>query len=1044
MKAWLLRISISIFLLFAIVLAFAVALLTIQQETLTKKALEMANRQFTGQLTVEKSRVSLFQNFPYISIDLRDVAFYETKLMDSRPFYKAGHLYLGFNFWDIIEGNHKIKSVLISDGHLDVVKNPNGEFNLLAAKGIEKKNSESEGIVDFALAKAKVSNFTVSYKNHLDASAYLLAIDYWGASMRKRDDVLALEVDAEFKVNVLIREDTTFFSNKQVRLALNLNYHTQEEKINIEPSRIQLEEALFAASGIVGVLDNGLDVDVRVEGQKPDFNLFAAFLPEGTAEALNAYRNEGEVFFRGGIRGMIAEGVLPAVSAEFGCENAFFQRTDNNLKVDELRFFGFFTNGEEQSLKTSELHVQNFNAKPEQGNFQGDLVIRNFEEPHVKVKLKADIDLGFVGDFFGLDKFQGISGKVIVDMDFDELVELEASALDMATAKRSLQSTLSLKDLNFSLRDYPHLIQGVNANAILRAGEFSLDSLYFRIGKSDFNFKGQISDFPAMLHRLPKPVNFSLTTKSSHLHLPELLLNAEKKEKIRDLRFELGVASMADELFNFEYLPKGIFQIRGLNAMLENYPHKFHDLNLELEIEEDNLEVKKLSGQIDQSDFNFQLSMENYPKWLREEFAGFSSISWKMQSNKLLINDLLTYNGVNYLPKSWAEEYFSSLDISGKATLELQDGLPSSELLLENLSGRTQRHPLKLEGFKGKVKWENSYLSIENFGGKMGVSEFDFDLGLSLEKEKKTKKDFFHFRAKALDLDALMGFKGYEGEEDTNHAEASNVFKLPFRDMEFKADIAKLNYHRYWLEQVRAELRTTPNHFLHLDTLGLKVANGSLGLRGYLNGSDPEEIYLHSRIVADQVDLDKLLFKFENFGQDVLINENLKGRVSGTIDGKFRIYPDLTPIIEKSEAKMDLTVYEGTLVNFSPFLSLSDYFADRNLRRVRFDTLSNTFDLKGAVLHIPRMNINSSLGFMEISGRQSLDKEMDLTIRLPLSLVTRIGFRSLFGGRSREEVDPDQEDAIVIRDTSARVRFININMQGKPDDFRVTLGRFRK
>jgi hypothetical protein len=58
-------------------------------------------------------------------------------------------------------------------------------------------------------------------------------------------------------------------------------------------------------------------------------------------------------------------------------------------------------------------------------------------------------------------------------------------------------------------------------------------------------------------------------------------------------------------------------------------------------------------------------------------------------------------------------------------------------------------------------------------------------------------------------------------------------------------------------------------------------------------------------------------------------------------------------------------------------------------------------------------------------------------------LVSQVGFRKLFGNRSRNEIDPEQEDAIVFRDNNRRVRFLNITMQGRPDDFRVSLGRMR-
>jgi hypothetical protein len=1042
MKLWIKKLIFTLCILPFAVLALTAILLAFQQEAITQKALVAANRQFVGKLTVENSRVSVLSNFPYISIDLRGVAFFENKSKDTKPFYEAAHLYLGFDLWDIIGGNFKVKSIRISDGHADVVKYPNGDINILLAKGIANTASEQDGgIMGFELAKVEISNFTLSYEGKSDSMSYLLFVDNWKSSIRHKANEVDFNLKGDFIFDLLQGGKPTFFLDKQIYLDLNFNFDAQRQVLNLAPSRVRLEEALFASSGKVDLLENGMDMDLRLEGQKPDFNMFGAFLPKEIALALYDYQNEGEVFFKGTIKGLLGEGHTPEVTAEFGCENAFFLRSDNNLKVDDLRFFGFFTNGPERNLSTSELRIQNFNARPEQGIFQGDLTIRNFEDPYVKVKLKADLDLSFVGDFFDLEKFEGISGKVLLNMDFDELVDLDASKTDLAQLKKSIQSELILRDLHIALSGYPHPIRNINAYALMEEGLVTVRELSFQIKDSDFDFKGWVSDFPALFHRFDQEVTLGLEAKSKKLDVAQLLQKEEKKEKIHDFAAKIKVYTKASELFDFSYLPQGRLELEKFEARLENYPHSFQELQAALTIGERMIEVEKFEGKIDGSDFLLRANLDNYPKWFREELAGGSSIKWSFQSEKLKINDLLTYNGVKYLPESWGEEVFSSLDLRGNVDLYFRKGLHSAELQLEQLTGRTQLHPLKLEQFKGKVRWEGDYLSIRNFGGKMGVSEFEFDLGLNLLDSIKNKKDYFHFRAEALDLDALMGFQGFE--VDTNHAEAFNIFQLPFRDMEFAADIQKLNYHSKWLTDVKGKARTTSNHLLHVDTLGLKVAKGSLGIKGYLNGSNPEEIYLHTQMLADRLDLDQLLFKMESFNKDLMINENLKGSISGAIAGKFLVYPDLTPIIDKSEAKMALTVYDGTLVNFAPFSALSDYFSDRNLNRVRFDTLTNTFDLKEGVLHIPRMNINSSLGFLEISGRQSLDLDMNYQVRIPLSMVTQVGFRTLFGGRSRSEVDPDQEDAIVFRDENRRVRFLTINMQGRPGNYQISLGRAR-
>lgn len=120
---------------------------------------------------------------------------------------------------------------------------------------------------------------------------------------------------------------------------------------------------------------------------------------------------------------------------------------------------------------------------------------------------------------------------------------------------------------------------------------------------------------------------------------------------------------------------------------------------------------------------------------------------------------------------------------------------------------------------------------------------------------------------------------------------------------------------------------------------------------------------------------------------------------------------------------------------------MSSYFKDKNLKKVQFDTLQNKLDLKNGVLSIPAMTINSSLGFIEMEGTQSLDLKMDYLIRVPLKLVTQVGFRALFGGKNKEEVDPDQVDAIQYRDKNKRVRFLNLRIKGTPDKFDFSLGK---
>ena len=237
--------------------------------------------------------------------------------------------------------------------------------------------------------------------------------------------------------------------------------------------------------------------------------------------------------------------------------------------------------------------------------------------------------------------------------------------------------------------------------------------------------------------------------------------------------------------------------------------------------------------------------------------------------------------------------------------------------------------------------------------------------------------------------------------------------------------------------------RMQANQYLFLDTLHVDVAEGTVRARGYLNGSNPDKIYLKSSIRVDDVNMEKLLLKLDYLGQDYVINKNITGRLTGQITSYVQVHPDLTPLLDHSEAQLDVDIRDGVLINFAPIQALSSYFKDKNLNRVRFDTLRNQITFKNGALTFPKMNVNSSLGYMEFSGKQELNMQMEYFLRIPLKMVTNVGFRMLFG-KKEEEVDPDQVDAIQYRNMDKRVRFVNLKISGTPDDYKVSLGRSKK
>lgn len=259
--------------------------------------------------------------------------------------------------------------------------------------------------------------------------------------------------------------------------------------------------------------------------------------------------------------------------------------------------------------------------------------------------------------------------------------------------------------------------------------------------------------------------------------------------------------------------------------------------------------------------------------------------------------------------------------------------------------------------------------------------------------------------------------------------------------MTFDVDIKTFNYHDYTINNIFGKAHTTPNHYLNIDTFSMEVADGKLSTNGYFNGSNPNLIYFSPDMRIEKMDLDKILLEFDNFGQDHLISENLHGEFTGHVTGKIHMHTDLVPKIDDSEIHIDAHIENGKLENFAMLDSFSDYFHDKNLKMVRFDTLENHMDLMNGVVNVPKMTINSTLGFMEVSGQQDTDLNFEYNISVPWKMVTSAASSKLFK-RKKEDVPQDQVDEV--QRAGKRTKYVSIKLKGDSLDYNISLTKRKK
>lgn len=1031
------------------VFTLVIIILVWYQDKAVQKTVDAFNKDFRGAIVIGDTDISPFANFPFVSVVIENVQVYEDKEDMFATILEVSHIYLGFNFWTLLSGNVNVNLLKVENGYFDIVRYEDGSFNLAKALSGEKNIKDIKEEYNIELQKIELINLDIikyDESTKIHAETY---IEHATSRFINAENTLMIGLESQFILNVVNDGDSTIFKNKHFDATTELNYNKENGLLTIHPSEIEMKNADFNIGGSINILDD-FDIDLKIHGNNPNFNLFVAFAPEELIPTLEQYENAGKIFFDVSVKGKSISGHRPSVNAKFGCDSAYFSNPVSNKKLEQIAFRGHFTNGEARDVTSMEFVLENVTAKPEAGTFLADLKIKNFESPEIDMSITSDFDLDFLAQFLNVTSLQNLDGDVSIKMNFRDIIDLQNPEKSLEEFGQSYYSELNVNNLTFKIPDYPLPFDSIDIKATMDGNHANIEYFFLNVGNSDLTIRGEIDNLPAIIHQTSDTVNSDLFIYSSLLDLKQLTSydTANKKpieEQINNLRLDLSFKSIARAFTESPNLPEGDFFIKNFYAKLKNYPHTLRKINAHVIIGEDDLDILEFNGKIDKSDLQYTGRLYDYPVLLKDTLVGAIDLDFGLKSKLLKFDDLFTHKGGNYVPDDYRNEEISELVMYGNAQLYFEDSLVSTDLYFDQLNADLKVHAMEIDDIHGKFQFLKEFIILEGMSGKIGNTSITVDMNLYLGDNDSISKtnNTISLIAELVDFDQLSNYSVNPSTDTAIVADQDslyNIFKLPFTDIAIDIEVDELRYHRHQINNLKTGVRIQKNHFVYIDSLELQTAGGKFEVSGYFDGSDPDHIYFYPDIKISHINLEQMLYRFENFGQDQIVSGNIQGILTGTIKGKVHMAADMIPEIDGSEIQMEMEIIDGELKNYKPLNALSDYFKNKNLAKIRFDTLSNQLNVANGVITIPYMTINSTLGNMDISGTQDMKYHMEYYFRIPMKLVTKTARHKLFGKKGMIS-DSTQIDAIHYKNASKKTWYLNLKLVGDPDDFKVSLGR---
>lgn len=329
----------------------------------------------------------------------------------------------------------------------------------------------------------------------------------------------------------------------------------------------------------------------------------------------------------------------------------------------------------------------------------------------------------------------------------------------------------------------------------------------------------------------------------------------------------------------------------------------------------------------------------------------------------------------------------------------------------------------------GKFLFGGDDMIVEQLSGNL--SESDFALSgyfrnvshfLFLPNEKLLVEA--DFSSHLLNLDELLE------EEESTGTDTVYSFSFPeYLEANLRLDIDRIIYDRFAAEEVRGNFRYSNNR-MAWDGVNLRTMQGRIASSGSLS-EENGRFHIETKSQLTDISVRDLFWQFEDFGQEYLQHQHLKGRLTADVDLKSTYRSDLSLVEDELDAVADMVVRDGELIEFEPVTELAGFIKLKKMRHLVFDEMKNQVIITNRLITLPRMLITSNAMSMDVSGTHTFDNVFQYKIGMNLSEL-------LFGtGEVQEskfgEIAPDERGKLNLY----------ITMSGNDDEYNFTYDRKR-
>ena len=399
------------------------------------------------------------------------------------------------------------------------------------------------------------------------------------------------------------------------------------------------------------------------------------------------------------------------------------------------------------------------------------------------------------------------------------------------------------------------------------------------------------------------------------------------------------------------------------------------------------ISIEDFSAKLKQGNIHGKLALEN----LAQPLVNLTL------DGKLNLEDLHAFLPTNYIYKTAGsatidlsfQNKFTQLD---KITAQdFKHSIIQGNIIFTNALLQMHEEETMLEDLSGGLRFDNLIINTKKLKGKLKGNTFELNgkienvLPYILDNSSRLQITA-NLYVPDLDMDKLFA-KETKTVKKAEKGQQEQELVLPTNinfDFTFKADM--LSYSQFRAANTVGRAVFSGN-ILQLENLQINTCDGKISAKGTVSQHANDNFLIKCEAKMADINIQKLFFAFQNFGQKNLTEKNIRGIAYSDVTFSSLVKKDLSVVPNSIVSMIDIKINNGELNNFSPLESLSKFVELEELKNVKFATLENQISIEKSVISIPVIEIKNNALNLSLKGMHTFSGDIDYHIKLLLKDV---------------------------------------------------------